>query len=178
MNWVDYTIIGLIVLSCLIGIARGFVREGFSLFFWIVAFWLGFTYSSNAAAMLKPYIEHPQLRVAVAFLIIFIIVLIIGAIIGTLLTKLVKKTGLSGTDRLLGLIFGFLRGVLLIALVLLLAKATNMGKNPAWQQSSLIPHFKGLVDWLQSLLPSSVTQYLSPEKAKAAAAHVLKTVRQ
>ena len=155
MNWIDFIIIGLVVLSTLISLMRGFVREAISLVVWVAAFWIALAFGGALAAtkLFHEGLTSPSLRIGIAFLSLFITTLIIGTLLNHLLATLVHKTGLSGTDRLLGVIFGAGRGVLVISAVLLVANYTILVKEHWWQQSTLIPQFKPAVQWLQGYLP-------------------------
>ena len=84
LNWVDYAIIAFIVFSILISLVRGFVREAISLTSWILAFWVGFTFSTQMSGMLTAYIENDTVRIAAAFFILFAATLIIGALVNFL----------------------------------------------------------------------------------------------
>ncbi|MGB5734427.1 MAG: CvpA family protein, partial [Thiohalocapsa sp.] len=117
MIWVDYVIIGIIALSAIIGLARGLIREVIALAVWIVAAVAAWMFYVPLAEQLAPWIATPSVRMAVAVLMLVIGVLIIGAIVAYLLSVLVEKTGLTGTDRLLGMVFGAGRGAVLVALL-------------------------------------------------------------
>lgn len=152
-NWVDYTICVLIVFSTLISFSRGFVKEAISLIVWVGAFWVAYTFYETFATQFLGSIESPGIRAPIAFLILFVAVLIVGAIINHMISLLVYSTGLSGTDRVLGLVFGFARGVLLVAVLVLAASMTEIPKNTWWVHSQLIPKFEGIVSWLRNILP-------------------------
>lgn len=158
-NWVDYTFIGLIAFSALISLIRGFVREAVSLVTWIVAAYVALRFTNILASNLVNYIHTPSFRVGVAFGILFITILIIGGLVNFLFSQLVEKTGLSGTDRLLGLIFGVARGVLLIGVLVLLGNLMNFTQAPWWKASQLIPHFQGLAAWLKSFVPEQINNW-------------------
>jgi len=159
MIWVDYVILGIVGLSALISLVRGFVREAVSLIIWFVAFALAWSYFREFAQHLSPWVETPSVRLGLAFIILLVAVLIIGAIVGFLIGQLVDKTGLSGTDRLLGMVFGAARGAVLVAILVLLAGLTPFPQDPWWQQSQLIVHFQQLALWLLSLLPPEIAEY-------------------
>lgn len=156
MIWIDYSIIGIIVFSLLIGILRGFIKEVLALTSWAVAIWVGFNFSRPFAALLEAQIAHPTARIAAAFGILVVVTLILGAMIGFLLNELVKKTGLSGTDRFIGMFFGIGRGILLVSILVLLAGLTPLPEDPWWKESQLIPHFQKLALWLQNYIPSGL----------------------
>ena len=157
LNWADYAIIITILLSIVISLVRGFVREAMSLASWILALWVGLTFSSTLATLLEAYIKTAPLRMVVAFFILFAITLILGAIINFVICQFVKKTGLSGTDRMLGMVFGLGRGVLLVALLLLVAQLSSLPNDTWWTTSVLISKFTGIVTWIQGFLPDTLT---------------------
>jgi len=112
MTWADWAIFAIIVISALISVMRGFVREALSLMVWLIAMIVSMTFYQQVATWLTGLIEMPALRLAVARTGLFIVVLIAGGIINSLITKLVKMTGLSGVNRWLGMLFGTVRGLI------------------------------------------------------------------
>jgi membrane protein required for colicin V production len=158
LNWVDYTIIGIIAVSAVISIVRGFVREVLSLVAWVAAFWVALTFSHRGAEYLTDYVQNPSVREATAFVVLFLATLLIVALVNYFIVQLVEKTGISGTDRFLGMIFGLARGVLIVALLVLLAGLTSIPKEPWWNQSTLLDHFVSLAVWIRDYLPADVAQ--------------------
>jgi membrane protein required for colicin V production len=158
MIWVDYIIIAIIGLSALIGLARGLIREVISLLVWIAALAAAWFFYEPVAEQLTPWISTPSVRIGVAVLILVFAALIVGAILGYLLATLVDRTGLTGTDRLLGVVFGAARGVVLVALVVFLAALTPITEDPWWDQSQLLDQFKILADWMLEQVPPDVTE--------------------
>jgi len=154
MNWADYVILGVILLSALISLLRGFVREAFSLGTWVLGFWVGFAFFRELSVQLEPWIAVASVRLGVAFATLLLATLLIGALVGYLAGQLVDKTGLSGTDRLIGTFFGVARGGLIVAILVLLAGLTPLPADRWWQESLLIPYFQELAVWLQGLLPA------------------------
>lgn len=161
MIWIDYSIIGVIVFSLLIGVVRGFIKEVLSLATWGVALWVGLNFSRPFAALLEAQIAHPSARIAAAFGILVATTLILGALIGFLLNELVKKTGLSGTDRFIGMFFGIARGALMVSILILLAGFTPLPEDPWWKESQLIPHFQKLALWLRNFIPSGLAGHIN-----------------
>ena len=144
---IDYIIIGIIVFSVLVSLLRGFVREVMSLASWVVAFFIASNFYVYLAGLLTS-IESLYIRNGVAIAILFIASLIVGSIVNYVLGQLVDRTGLSGTDRVLGACFGLLRGVLIVAAMLFfLDTFTTSNQSDWWKESKLIPHFRFVVDW-------------------------------
>lgn len=156
--WIDYVILALIGLSAIIGLFRGFVREALSLVTWGVAIWVALSFSPLAATYLEPYLETPSLRHIAAFAGLFITTLIAGAIINSLISLLVRKSGIGGTDRFLGLVFGVARGVLVVAILVLLAGLTPLPEDPWWQESELMPYFEEMATTLRGFLPEDIAK--------------------
>lgn len=147
MNWADWFIILVILVSALISIKRGFVKEALSLFIWVTAFVVARTFNFNMAVLLEGYIELYSARLAAAFAILFAATLIVGSLASHLIGALVRATGLSGTDRLLGMVFGVIRGGLIIVVLLALIKHTPVTADSWWRESYLIPQFLMLEEW-------------------------------
>lgn len=147
MEWIDYAIIGVIALSAMISLIRGFVREAMSLAVWIAAFFVASIFYLDLAAFF-PGIENDLVRNGIAITILFVATLVVGAMVTYVVGQLVQRTGLSGTDRLLGIIFGGLRGVLIVsALLFLLDVFSPLSHEDWWQRSTLIPHFNVYIEW-------------------------------
>jgi len=154
--WADFIILGIILVSALISLIRGFVQEAFSLAVWILAFWFSWTFFRELAVRMEPLITTPSVRLGVAFVILLVLSLAIGGLFNYLIIRLINGTGLSGSDRFIGMIFGMARGVLAVAILVLLAGLTPLPQDPWWQDSVLIPYFQELALWLKDLLPSEV----------------------
>ena len=161
MIWVDYVIIGIIAVSAVISLFRGFVKEAFSLVVWIAAFWLSWMFFRDLSDYLIQWISLPSARLGVSFASIMIAVLIVGGIINFLLSQLVEHTGLSGTDRMLGIFFGIGRGAVIVAIIILLAGLTAMPQDPWWNNSLLIVYFQEISLWLKEFLPEDIARHFS-----------------
>ncbi len=145
---VDWIILAIVALSAVISVVRGFVKEAFSLSIWLLAFVVASWLREDVAPLLSAWIELASLRAAAAWLAIFVAVLLLGAMVNYLLGRLVTATGLTGTDRLLGLLFGTLRGALLVlAATVLLPQMLPVEQDLWWQQSQIIPLFKQFEGW-------------------------------
>lgn len=150
-NWADWAILGIVVVSSLISLLRGFVREALSLVSWAAAFFVALAFHTPMVGLLESMVEKPYLRDILAYVLLFTGTLVLGSLATHVIAELVKRTGLSGTDRLLGMIFGATRGmiVVLALLVLMPSPLTDIDKDPWWQQSQLIPEFLLMRDWSQ-----------------------------
>jgi membrane protein required for colicin V production len=167
MIWADWAIVVILTLSSVISLVRGFVKEALSLLIWIAALVCANIFSHRLEPFLSNSITTPSLRAIAAFLLVFVGVLLLGAILNFCVGMLVKATGLSGTDRLLGMVFGLLRGLLIVMAILIYVPPYIPIKNDPWfEQSKLIPYLlpyesvvrnctSAVSRWVQSILGSS-----------------------
>lgn len=148
MNTADWIIVALVGISGLISLFRGFVKEALSLAAWCTAFLVALYFSANLAELLKDTISAPSLRHVAAFMILLIATLIVGAIVNFIISHLVHITGLTGTDRFLGMIFGVARGLLLVlAIVIMVPSAVPINEDAWYRESTLIPQFEMMRGW-------------------------------
>jgi len=159
--WIDYAIIGLIAISAILGITRGFVREVFSIAAWVAAIWVGLSFSRELSFYLRTLIEHPAGRMAAAFAGLVVITLIVGGLVGFLVQQIINKTGLTGSDRLAGLVFGIARGMVVVAMLVLLAGLTPLPNDSWWRESTLIAPFQSLALWLRDQAPAGVAGFVA-----------------
>ncbi|MFN7098179.1 MAG: CvpA family protein [Gammaproteobacteria bacterium] len=157
LSWIDYVIIAIIAFSVFISLVRGFVRETLSLITWIAAFLIAFNFGNALGDLFKDHIASQTARLVVGGSILFVATLIVGAIVNYLISTLVEKTGLTGTDRVLGLLLGGARGVLIVAVLILLVSYTSIPNDPAWKSSLLVPHFDPFAKWIQGFIPQAFT---------------------
>ena len=158
MNWVDVAILIIISLSAVISLFRGFVREAVSLATWVLAFWVAIGFSDKLEPLLRNIIDSPNVRLVVAFSILFLITLIAGAMVNYLIGQLVRKTGMGGTDRMLGVIFGIARGIVVVGVLVLLAGIPQLSQETWWQQSMLLGHFEEMAIWMRDFLPPDMAK--------------------
>ena len=136
--WIDWVIIALITVSTLISLKRGFVKEALSLITWVGAFILARTFHPQMQSLLESTVETPLVRLVAAFAILFFGTLIVGAIINNMIGHLVRATGLSATDRVLGMGFGLLRGVVVVIVGIALTRYTPLAQDTWWRTSIMI----------------------------------------
>lgn len=148
MTWADWAIIAVLVISALISVVRGFVKEAVSLLIWLAAAVIASIFHDQLAVWMVDLISTPSLRMLTAWVTLFVAVLIVGGILNYLLGKLIEATGLSGTDRLLGLFFGLARGLIIIMVILIvLPDILPVKQDIWWHESKLIPFFLQYEDW-------------------------------
>lgn len=158
--WVDYAIASLLSIAAIIGLLRGAVKEAFTLLTWMAAWGLGLYYSRDFAMLLQTVIIYPTARIVAGFGLLFCMTLLLGRLIAFILQYLFEKTGLTGSDRLLGMLFGVMRGSIWVGVAVMLAGVTRLPEEPWWKQSLLIPPFQFLAVWLKDHIPSALAGYI------------------
>ncbi|MCZ6774036.1 MAG: CvpA family protein [Proteobacteria bacterium] len=161
MNWADIIIISIMLVSTVISLFRGFVREILSLVAWIVSFWAAATFAPQVATLLESYLSIPTARTVLAFIGVLVVALVLSGLVNTMIGRLIEKTGLSGTDRMLGGIFGLLRGVAIVAVVVLIAGLTQIPGAPWWQQSQVIAPFETAALQIVDYMPPDLSKHFS-----------------
>ncbi len=169
MNWLDYVILATLVLSTLVGVIRGVVREMLGVGTWIFAFVMAFYFADTVASALSGFIGDPALRVLTAYAGVFLVVLAIGAVLTSLLANWIRQTGLSAADRSLGGGFGLVRAVLLVGGGALLVQLAEAQDATWWQNSDLAGHFDIVRRAIAALLPEAWLDALRPDPVSSAA---------
>jgi membrane protein required for colicin V production len=134
----DIVILIVVVVSALIGLARGLLKELLSLASWFAAFILALYFAPTVADTLKGSVADGSVRLVIGFVAIFAATLILGGIVQFLVRKLVETTGLTGTDRFLGFLFGSARGVL-VCIIGLIAMRPFTEDSVWWIESTFTP---------------------------------------
>ena len=155
-NGLDYIIIGIVLFSTIISLFRGFLREAISLIVWGVGILAGLKFASLIQPLLSGWVASATVRYWIAFLIIFGFILLIGISFNIFIHRWVGKSGLNAPDRLLGFCFGVVRGLLIVAVLLMYLSGGHNKEDARLAESRLTPEFKPMVAWLNLFLPQEV----------------------
>ena len=115
----------------------------------------------DLAAILSQWISTPSAQKVTAFAVLFVCVLLLGAIVNYLAGRLVDKTGLTGTDKMLGIVFGVARGGVIVAILVLLAGLTPLPQDPWWQDSQFLGYFEEFAMWMRNYLPTDIADNIT-----------------
>lgn len=149
---VDWVIIVVLSLSTILSLWRGFAREALSLAGWVAAFLVANLLVDQMASLLAGMINNITGRYVAAYAILFVLTLMTSALIAMFVAKLIKATGLSLLDRLLGTVFGFTRGLILILVAVFVLRQLVSPRDLQWlHDSQLMPHLDVLGQWAQAM---------------------------
>lgn len=160
MTGFDYAVLGIIGVSVLLSIMRGFVREVLALVSWVVAFIVAKLYTVELVPMLPEAIPNEALKMLAAFLILFLTTLLLCSLLAIALSQIFKKVGLGWVDRGLGAVFGVLRGVLIVGTLVLLAGFTALPKDPMWRNAMFAAPLEAMVIAILPWLPTDIAKHV------------------
>lgn len=162
---IDWLIIGIIAISTLISIMRGFVKEALSLVTLITAILIARLFGGQVAGLLVDVISVPSLRLVAAYGGLYIAVMIIGGMINYLFYQVIKLAGLSTFNRMLGMALGFFRGGLIVVVAVAIFARTPVSDDKWWQTSILIPPALETANWLQVYVIDTVSEFTAPKRS-------------
>lgn len=171
MTVFDYVVFSIFLVSIVLSIIRGFVRETLSIAGWIVAFIIAGAYTSYFEQFLPTEIAGETLRFSIAFVLAFLSVLLITALVTMLLSALIKGIGLGFIDRLLGSVFGFLRALIIVTLIVLIAGLTTIPNQVFWQQAVLSRPLEAIAVQVLPWLPDDLSKRISYERKENSRYH-------
>ncbi len=159
MNLADYLLILAVVLSAVIGAVRGFLREAVALATLILAIFLAWTFADKLAPHLGGLLQNPPVSTWAARAIIFLVVMLVGMAVATALAYFVRLSLFSGMDRFLGFVFGFLRGVVLVGVFVILGQLLRLDGEKWWQASRLMPYGQSVANGLRALVGEQLERH-------------------
>jgi membrane protein required for colicin V production len=151
MNGADLLVLGVLVISTLLGLVRGFVREAIALLAWLGGLWLAWRYAPLLEPALGGAVGEPPISTWTARALIVLMVLILGWFVAALLSHILRHSGISIlVDRLLGAIFGALRGAVVVAAFVLLGQFVELTQVEWWRESRTLPYMSEFASWIQT----------------------------
>ena len=160
LSAVDWILLAVLGLSLLLGLWRGIVQELLSLAGWVAAFYVSQMYAPMAAAWLPMEGSSQMLRYAAGFVVVFIAVLVATVLISWVVKKLISAVGLGPLDRLLGSVFGLMRGVVILLAVTVFVGMTPMRETEGWREAQGAQWLQQFLHVLKPVLPADFGKYL------------------
>jgi membrane protein required for colicin V production len=157
MNFIDYLILIVLLVSLLLGFFRGFLSEAIGLISWLGGLWLAWHYAYLLEPHLGGLLSEPPFATWAARLLILLAVLVLGWLIAGIASYFAHQSGISlMLDRLLGVVFGLIRGMVLIAIVVMLGKQVQLDRTDWWRASRFMPPASEVSDWVKGFADSAV----------------------
>ena len=155
MHFVDLTIIIIVVISSLFGLQRGFIKELLSVVFLLLSSILALKYGGDFGDSLLTWVGSITVRFWSGVILLFFIFLFLGSLLNWSISKLIKMSLIKGINKFLGMIFGFLRGCVLISLVVMLMQSSTFSVNDWWLNSQIIPYAEIVAEWMRIMIPEN-----------------------
>ena len=152
MTGADVLILLILLGSTAIGALRGFIREAASVAFWILAIWAAWQFGPIIEPHLGGLLADSNVAPWVGRLVILILVLLVGWVVGMLLSYFTRSLGLGPMDRVIGLMFGIVRGTVLVGLMIIGGELLHMNQEEWWGRSKLVPYGEAVGDWLRAMV--------------------------
>lgn len=162
MTVFDYVFLLILFISVFISVIRGLVREVLSLLSWVGAFIVAKYGAPVVADWLSGFIAHPKIRIGFSFVLVMVASVMLFSLLSLQLVKVVKMTGLRGTDRALGAFFGLARGVLVAVVLVLVASLTPLPQERYWREAFFRYPLETMASWMQPRLPYTVQERMKP----------------
>ena len=163
---IDIFIVAAVLVSIIVGIFRGFVKEAISIAALLIAIWAALYFGPEAGDISENWFKSEELQMWFGRVLVFLVILSLGGLVGWGISKLVRLSVLSGMDRLLGAVFGLARGILLVAVATIGAQFAGFDNDNWWLKSNFIPHFEVVADWIKVMAPEGLDLITPDEQAE------------
>jgi len=160
MTSFDYAVLTIIGLSIIFSVMRGMVREVLAILGWVAAFYVGRTYTDQILPMIPVDIPTESLRVLAAFLVLFLATLLLASLLGIALSAIIRKVGLGWLNRLLGAMFGVIRGLLIVCVLVFLAGLTSVPQDARWRNAMFSAPIEALVISILPWIPENIAKHV------------------
>ncbi|MDF2529733.1 MAG: Colicin production protein [Gammaproteobacteria bacterium] len=151
INWIDLGIILLIGTSVIFGFVKGFFRSVVSVLTWIAAIAISMHYGPSISDKFSKVSSQQDTRLIMAYVVLFMAVILLGLVVKIIMEAIISFTGLSLVDRALGALFGVVRGIFVVTLVVFLLSLSSIAAKDVWKQSKLVPYFMDIASWAEDI---------------------------
>jgi membrane protein required for colicin V production len=171
MNWVDLAVLGIVGISALLGLSRGFVREMLGMGSWLVALYGAYAYGPAFLPFANAHISNPDIAAVAAYAGTFLVLVVVLSLLANLVGRIVQVSALGGLDRTLGLVFGMARGALVVVAGYILLGFMQPIANdwpPIIKQARALPALYASATWLVAELPEKIRPAVAAPPGSAA----------
>ena len=153
MPIIDIIIAVALLVSIVVGFVRGFVKESISIAALVIAIWASLYFGPAVGEVSQSWLSSVEAQTWFGRILVFAIVLSVGGLLGWGISKLIRLSVLSGLDRMMGSLFGMLRGIIVVALLVIFGQYSGFDNDEWWLDSRLLPHFEVVADWIKVMAP-------------------------
>ena len=152
----DYAVLAVVIVSVLVSLFRGAVREVMFIVSWIAAFMVALHYAPQLANMLPLSTTHTWLRLFIAFVGLMVVSLLVFALLTLAISRVLRGAGLAPWDRALGVLFGLARALIILIALVLIAELTPLPREPAWRNAMFRPPLEAMAKNVRGILPPAI----------------------
>ena len=156
MNEADFLICAVLLISTVVGVSRGVVREVLAIVGWVIAIFLALKFAPELAAVIPLESLGTYVRTALAGIIIVVVTLFAFGLFGRLCARLLAAASITFEDRAIGSVFGFLRGVIIVCVAVFLLGMTSAVRTGQWRNSVLVVPCEQVIDFTMPYLPQTI----------------------
>lgn len=168
MDGADHIFAIALLVSGTVGYFRGFIRESIALAAWLVGLWLAWHFAYLVNPWLGGALAEPGVREWTGRAIVLLLVLLLGALVGSIVSHYARRAvGLAAMDRLLGIVFGLVRGAVLIGLFVLAGRAVNLDLEPWWSETRSMPVAEAVANWIERYARPAAAEFYDDVKQGA-----------
>jgi membrane protein required for colicin V production len=149
---VDYIILAIIIVSAIMGLVRGLLREAIAVVTWFLAIVLAWSFGPSLEPHLGGILVGSPMRIWAARAIIFVGILLLGGAVSVIVSNFVRVSMFAGMDRFLGFVFGLIRGIVIVGAFTIAVQALRMDEDESWKRSKLMPYASGVADALRGIV--------------------------
>jgi membrane protein required for colicin V production len=152
MITVDYIILAIVIVSAVMGLVRGLLREAIAVITWFLAIVLAWSFGPALEPHMGGILVGSPLRIWAARAVIFVGVLLLGGAVSVIISHYVRVSMFAGMDKFLGLVFGIVRGIVIVGAFTIAVQALRMDEDESWKRSKLLPYASGVADALRGIV--------------------------
>jgi membrane protein required for colicin V production len=168
MSGADHLFAIILLASGVLGYVRGFVREAIALLSWLVGLWVAWHYAYLVNPLLGGALAEPGVREWAGRAIVLFLVLLAGALVGGITAYFLRRAaGMAVTDRLMGALFGLMRGAVVIGLLVIGGRAVDLDLEPWWDKTRSMPVAEAIANWLEDYAQPAAAELYEKAAEKA-----------
>lgn len=160
MTGFDFVLLAILTASAILGLVRGLVKEVLSLAAYGLAFIAAIWWGQMVSDHLERWITQHFLRMGAAYVGVFVVILLLMGLFNMTLGALIRATGLTPADHGLGAVFGLVRGVLFVLLLVIIAGYTPLPEEPWWKNAMFSGRVVAAIQQIKLRVPPPADQWL------------------